>query len=470
MIRSLPSSAGVDSAIDYLQDRLGLLIPPDRRAEIEKRIRRTIAIRGMADPDWLLHALHTDEAMFEALVNEITVGETYFFRDPASFELIRKTILPDLDRSRPAGAPIHIWSAGCATGEEAYSLAILLEEEGWAERAHILATDISRDALHKARAAVYGPWALRGDGSGQLADRYFMKDAGRFRLADRFRSRVSFRYLNLASEFRPSPKDGLTRMDLILCRNVLIYLDAATTQAVARRLFDCLADGGWLLTGPSDPPLWPYAPYKTVITAAGVLYRRIDQADLQPMAETKILPKVLDHARPAAPPRAAFRPDAPQLADIPSPSGPTGRRKPGANNQNIDLALIRALADQGKISAAQQAAEEVIRRVPLSVEPRYLLATLALADGRTEEAITSLRQLLYINPSLAAAHMMLGMALLGKGDLMAARRAFENTFALSAERPEQEIVPLTDGETAGDLARAAKRQFDQLLSSLEEAI
>lgn len=466
MSSPMPSRSGFDSAIDHLRDRLGWSIPPDRRGEIEKRISRIISARGGGDPGRLLRALHTDETMFEALVDEVTVGETYFFRDPASFELIRKTILPDLDRNRPAGAPIHIWSAGCATGEEAYSLAILLEEEGWAaERAHILATDISQDALRKARAAVYAPWALRGDDSGQLAERYFVREAGRYRLAERFRSRVSFRYLNLASAFRPSLKDGLTRMDLILCRNVLIYLDGATTQAVARRLFDCLADGGWLLTGPSDPPLWPYAPFKTVLTAAGVLYRREGQASRQPVAKTRGAPNAL-HQRPAVQPRTALRPHA---TDILSSAAPIARQTVRPDDQDMDLGLIRTLADQGRIAAARQAAEEAIRRAPLLVEPRYLLATLALADGRVDEAVTSLRQLLYIDPDLTAAHMMLGTALLSKGEVAAARRAFAIAFALSAQRPEHEIVPLTDGETAGDLARAAKRQFDWLLPSLEVA-
>lgn len=460
-----PASAHMEGVIDYLQARFGLFVPPEKRKGAETRLYQVMAAQGLHGPLMMLDLLRTNSTVLQTVIDEFTVGETYFFRDPDLFALIRKTILPALQEERAPDAPLRLWSAGCATGEEAYSLAILLEEEGMAARADILATDISESALEKARAAVYGPWSLRGEDAGPLAARYFLKEGERYSLADRIRARVRFRYLNLASDFRPLAKDGLTRMDLILCRNVLIYLDEATTRAVAQRLFDCLAEGGWLLTGPSDPPLWSHAPYQTLVTSSGVLYRRAragDQREAMPPAPAN----QVDGRRAGVSEDARWsgrvRWDRPRAKAGALQAAAQARHGAAAPVPAVELAAIRALADQGNLAAAQEAARAAMRHHPLSVELWYLLAFLALADGKANDAVASLRRLIYIDPGLAAAHMLLGAVLKDKGEAPAARRAFETAFALCAGRPEQEKVPLLDGETCGHLAQIARRQLEQI--------
>ena len=261
-------------AIEVVRARTGLVFPPNRRREAEAGVRRAMAKAKISDPGQFVKRLSADRHVLDHLIDELTVGETYFFREPHQFELIRRQILPELGRRRHPAATIQVWSAGCASGEEAYSLAILLEEEGLADRSRILATDISRAALARARIATYGAWSLRSD-QDDLADRYFHYKGSRLVLAGRFRDRVSFARLNLAADNYPSLKTATIAVDLILCRDVLIYFNQATVRKVAGRLLSCLADGGWLITGPSDPPLWDYAPYDTVVTPAGVFYRRI---------------------------------------------------------------------------------------------------------------------------------------------------------------------------------------------------
>ena len=444
-----------DGLIDHLRARLGLAIPFGRTAALEAAIQRAMRICGVTDPVEFLPILQTDNSVFDTIVAEVTVGETYFFRDPNLFELVRKLILPEILRCRPAGAPIHIWSAGCATGEEAYTLAILMEEERLEARARILATDVSRQALRTARAGVFSRWSLRTD-TGRLAERYFIPEGDRLRLADRFRTRVSFKFLNLATEFAtagsaPSP------FDLILCRNVLIYLDPETIRQVARRLFDSLANGGWLLTGPSDPPLWNHAPFKTIITSSGVLYRREGRATSLPSGCKT------PHSRPSP---ALRLPDAAPKAQAPPRAAPAvpPRRTQRVMKGGAELREIRDLADRGELAAAESALLALLARDALSVEARHLLAVLHLAAGRTADAIGSLRRLIYLDPNVPAAHLMLGALLERQGDLAGARRAFEVALATSAERPSDETTPLSV-ETAGALARAAKRRIDQVLAS-----
>lgn len=456
------TDASLDPLIDHLRARLGLAISAERTAPLQDAIRRAMCACGVRDPVDFLPLLQTDNGVFDAIVAEVTVGETYFFRDPNLFGLVRKLILPEILRSRTADAPIRIWSAGCATGEEAYTLAILMEEERLEARARILATDVSRQALRRARAGLYSRWSLRSD-TGQLAKRYFTSEGDRLRLADRFRERVSFKFLNLATEFT-TPSSAPPPSDLILCRNVLIYLDPVTIRQVARRLFDSLADGGWLLTGPSDPPLWNHAPFRTMITSSGVLYRRENRTIVQQSTGQASRLRTPPPSQPQPP--AVERVEAMPKAQAPRRAAPAAapKRPQHVVKGCTGLQEIRALADRGELAAAEEALLELLARDALSVEARHLLAVLHLAAGRTADAIGSLRRLIYLDPNVPAAHLMLGALLERQGDLAGARRAFEVAFATSAERPPHESTPLS-GETAGALALTAKRRIDQVIAS-----
>ena len=138
----------------------GLVLDESRRVDAEDRMRRLAARLGLPGPEGLLAALPEAAEVREALLGELTVGETYFFREPPAFAAIRAIILPEL-RARASG-PLRVWSAGCASGEEAYSLAILLEEEGFGGASEVIATDLSRAARGRARAGADRPRSRRG--------------------------------------------------------------------------------------------------------------------------------------------------------------------------------------------------------------------------------------------------------------------------------------------------------------------
>ncbi|MCT7374369.1 CheR family methyltransferase [Chelativorans salis] len=268
------------SLVPQFGRKVGLSVPASREKAVVSAIRCAMEKRGIEDGTRFMDQIGRDQDLTDEIVAEATVGETYFFRDPSQFEVIRNFVLPSLLCERPENAPIRVWSAGCSTGEEPYSLAILAEEEGLADRISIIATDVSRRALKKAREAEYGEWSLRNGGMPFLK-RYFARRGDDFRLERRLARRVSFHRHSLGVDDVPSPKTGIAAFDLILCRNVLIYLETGAARRVARQLYDCLSEGGWLLFGPSDPPLWKYAPFETVITPAGVICQREARRDGQ---------------------------------------------------------------------------------------------------------------------------------------------------------------------------------------------
>src|SRR5690606_17546707 len=273
------SDPSFDAIASIIRERTGLVFPPSRREEIERALARALPHRR--DPDHIRTLLETNDEVKDALIAELTVGESYFLRDTGQFTLLR-SLLPQLAELRGT-LPVRVWSAGCATGEEPYSVAILSEQLGLGDRVSILGTDISRARLAHARRGVYRPWSLRGV-AGDVIARFFDRRGDVYHVRPQVRERVEFRYLNLAEDRFPSLTAGLWGMDVILCRNVLIYFDRETVTRVARGLVATLSDDGWLVLGASDPAIGELVDVEVHVTPGGIAYRRRGAPELAAQA------------------------------------------------------------------------------------------------------------------------------------------------------------------------------------------
>jgi chemotaxis protein methyltransferase CheR len=439
--------------IEQIASRAGLRVPPAREREIAAALGTLLETHRISGINQLAQRLETDEHLLEAITDELVVGETCFFRHPEQFDAIRTVILPSLLRMRSDEAPIRIWSAGCSTGEEPYSLAILMEEERLSARAEILATDISRSALEKARRAVYGSWSLR-EYPENVSRRYFHQHNGQWHLIDPIRCRVTFTLLNLASRQYPSTANGTAAVDLILCRNVLIYFDPEAVRQTAARLFEAVSEGGWLVAGPSDPPLWDYAPFETVVTPGGVFYKR-------PAGGAKA--SSASRPKHRSPSRSAFRVAAERRSKRSDPVPGCGRVIQLAGrlaSSEADNQRIHSLVEAGRLAEARRIIGEALRRHPLEYQLHYLSGVVFLASGRLEEAAAALRRSTYLQRSFAAGYFALGLSLEGT-DRAAALRAFVRARDLCGARPPDEAVTFTD-ETASSLARKARAYIRRL--------
>ncbi|KFA89318.1 CheR family methyltransferase [Archangium violaceum] len=480
---------GYLAVIDLVAVRAGLL-PPSCPAAAMEGIDRAMARAGLSDFPAYLAQLEADIALLDDLLVELTIGETYFFRNPEHFQFVRHQVLPDVRRRRGPTHVVRTWSAGCASGEEPYSLAVLLLEEGYGERMEVRATDVSRAALARAQVARYGEWSLRGTEANRM--RPFLHVEGkRYTLDAQVRTRVHFDYLNLADDTWPSHAQGIWGMDVIFCRNVLIYFNRSTIEAVARRLHASLADGGFLITGPSDPPLGTYAPFETILTDWGIVYHRptAGEAPLRsfPTAPPPApLPPFPPPVQPPAPPPVAVTPPMPAApappprpTALPALEGARRALEAGDWREAVRLAgalpedaeaeavAVRALANLEPLAAVRLCAEAT-QRHPLAAELRYLEALLLLGLGRLPESERAARQALYLEPSLAVAHLMLGHILRRQGDTAGARRSFHTAESLCASLPPETLVPLGDGERAGHLAEVARAERTRLEQAREE--
>jgi chemotaxis protein methyltransferase CheR len=399
MSRPLPP---LDVVVRFVAHHAGLAVA-NRREGLEAGIRRAMARAGVKDPVTYLSVLAGDPDALDDLLEELTVGETYFFREPGHFEFIRRAVLPEFRRT---GKPLRAWSAGCASGEEAYSLAMLFVQEGLGDQCHLLATDLCRSALERARRGVYRAWSLRGEAAA-LA-RPYLEPAGRsFRVAEAVRRTVVFRPLNLALDAYPSASTDTCVMDLILCRNVLIYLSVETVRRVARRLVEALNAGGWLVTASSDPPLADLAPFEVVTAREGVYYRRNPAAAAPRDARRadKIPPPVAEPGPAPGPEEStpvtvavlsaltatgAGGADLLEEARAALARGEYARALELTDSACEDPVLaalhVRALANRDA-QEAERACAAAADRHPLSVELAYLHALLLLDLGHDAEGL-----------------------------------------------------------------------------------
>lgn len=470
-VAATASGATSQAVRERIRALTGLVFPANRLDALAGGLQRSMRRALALDPQEYLARVERDPALLDDLVAEITVGETYFFRDPEQCRVIRERILPELFEAR-GGEPLRVWSAGCGTGEEAYTLAILLAEAGARGQVAVVGTDLSRRALARAREGRYTRWALRGVPPEQVA-RYFSQEAGEFVLGSGIRRQADFRYLNLVEDAYPSLASGISGMDLILCRNVLIYFDAATSALVIRRLMRALAPGGWLLLGASDPVPADRGPCEVVLTGAGLAYRRVGTAPattptaldaagmtsaapeipkgtLLPPPEAPAFATPVPATRPeveAPPPRAAARSvRGPRTPDLGSSAG----------DADAAIARVRALANGGDLVTAGRACAEALDRHRTSAELTYVHGVLLGEAGRPAEAAAALRAALYLDRTLAVAHLALARELARLADGPGALRALRNAERLLAACPEDTEVPASDGERAGRLLAAAR--------------
>lgn len=477
------SAEDLEPVLHAVRDSTGLTLPA-RTAPLAT-VSREMQRAGARDASEYLRLLADRGEAFDALVTALTVGETYFLRERGQLEFIGASVIPELLLAS-GGARLKAWSAGCARGEEAYSLAITAHEADAPIR--VLGTDISVPRLEQARSASYGEWSFRGVAP-DLRARYFRRTHDRFEVIPAIRSRVEFRELNLAAADW-SGADALGPFDLILCRNTLIYLDPQTVARVARRLLASLTPAGWLFLGASDPLLSGTVPCEVVLTGFGLAYRRPDVA-LQSRALHRPLHRAPDPPPLTRAPRHLLRERrrAPGPVSVGSPraasteavgasdadraqrayssrdyagAAEAARRQVAREPGNVSswVVLVRALANLGQLEDAGSACAAAHDLHRNSAELTYLHGLLLRESGRIEDAAAALRSAIYLDRALAIAHLTLGDVLASQGDTVPARRAFRNAHDILARTRADDVVPATDGLRAATLMQVTRSRLD----------
>jgi chemotaxis protein methyltransferase CheR len=445
---------------DLLYRAAGLAFDHSRRESLSYSVHERMRAAGCADVASYLalvaDATGTDER--QALLDEVTIPETHFFRNPPQIRALRKYVLPELLKQAGSMRRLRIWSAGCSTGEEPYTIAMLLREllpasSGWDLK--VMATDISTRALAAARRGRYSDRAFVMTDPVDL-QRFFVLDtsAGCYEVRDEIKELVEFRHHNLVTDPPPAQPGEL---DLVLCRNVTIYFDRETTRSLMMRLHTSLRDGGYLFLGHAET-LWQITDaFSLVSLGDAFVYRRPEPAG----ERRSVLPdrRTEDEPRPTKANRRRTVDDRravpterprPRLVVPPPPAPPVTAADP--------LLAVTAAVRDGRYEEAADLAAEVTTADPLRQNAHYLHG-LALSNlGRDAEALVVLRKAVYLAPDDGFAHFLLAGALERLEEPVAAARSYRAAAGTLGARPLDAVATELGGRSVAELAALCSQQ------------
>lgn len=495
-----------------IERRLGLRFDDNRLTQLAEVLTRRVQARRLSTGAYLAALLTELEASDElaALARELTVGETYFFRHTDQFRALREVALPERLSARAASRQLRLLSAGCASGEEAYSLAIVLREQVLdpSFESFVYGIDLNSDSLAKAERGVYGAWSLR-ETPESARQRWFVNEGREYRLKPELRHSVRFSQHNLTLEAPELLAPGM--FDVIFCRNVLMYFAPEHAMAAVERLTRALAPGGFLFLGHAetlrglshdfhlkhthntfyyqrrddlqprpklgahdahDAPAWPSAVapapqplngdwVKPWLDSVGRSAERIEALSLSAGTSQAAAPA---RAEPPTPPRDLSQPlellqnerfgDALAMMQQLSPSERT----------DPATLLLRAtlLTHQGELTEAEKTCHELLRLDDLNAGAHYLLALCCERRGNAQVAIEHDRTAVYLDAAFAMPHLHLGLMARQRRDPDSARNELTTALTLLEAEDASRLLLFGGGFSRGALLTLCRSELANL--------
>jgi chemotaxis protein methyltransferase CheR len=446
------------------------------------------------------------------LLDLITIGETYFFRNRAQFDVLMGSVLPMIMQRKAASRDktLRVWSAGCSRGAEAYSIAIAVAEvfpfyKDWT--ISILGTDINRNGLASAKEAIYNERDV-GQLPRECLDKYFKIRGSSYLLNSDVREFVQFEYHNVVKD--PCVDEKMLNLDLLFCRNVTIYFDGQTTRRVIEKFYNCLAPEGFLFLGHAET-LWQVTDlFESMEFPQSIIYKKrlgpVQEDRMKPfMAFPEIRIESLPLSAAHIPPLCRVgsepacesgipgpRPETSTSASSPfsalrvsksstEPVGPEKGESPpsswgGAGLIPLQklgmeecrgptlpsLAQATLLANEANYKEAVEILIRIIEADNLSVEAHYLLGLISYKNNNLKEAETQFRKVLYVNPDSVLAYFNLGNVYLFQGKFGEAERAFRNAIWLLDKGPKDEQIRDVEDFTVEYLLRACRNNLAEI--------
>lgn len=452
---STPTPITPPSAEDCAQlisSSLGLQFSDQDLPVLQSLFAARMRAGGFTNAEAYLRVLATDSGEGrqerEQFTTRFTTGETYFLRDARQLEVIIRQLVPELARRRADTRRLRFWSAACSSGEEPYTLAMLLREQapelaGW--DIEIIASDINSQVLDIARQGRYRDWSFRA--LDEPRKRRYFRQAGREWVIDEaLRRMVRFERVDLVAGRMPDASLGLDDLDLILCRNVFIYMTPVAIARIAAKFTSALAEGGYLVTGHGELLGHNTRGLHTRVFANSVvLHKQVADAPTVPaipLPAAKV--SVLKRAGPERPRR---------LQSIPALCHPATPPQSGAVLARQEELMQQAWrqADRGLVDASLQTCREVIALEPFDPWPYYLQAQLAQESGDTAQAKALLNQALYLDPHLVPAYLELAAMLEAEGAAERAQQLLGAACRVLRRLPPATAIRPYEHSTAADL-------------------
>lgn len=454
----------------FLAENMGIHFPQERWGELEKKL--LIPMHSLDFDEvtnfiqWLMKSPLNQEQI-ALLAHHLTVGETYFFRDLRRFVILEEQIFPEILKRHATDRVMRIWCAGCCTGEEPYSLAILLHRmlpdlRNW--KIYLVGSDINQEYLNKAKKGIYKNWSMRATPP-EVERKYFKKEGDYFHVIPEIKNMVEFFYLNLAKKNFDS-QQMLQNMDLILCHNVLIYFSKSQVKKCVHHLTDALADKGWLSVAAIESPFVEEKRLNPLHFNGATFFKKEASLPAQQLVTTEALPTV------AAP---GIKMSEDSLREVKKAEDSLGEVKKAPYQRSLELykqkqyqealdillpifttnegaetlkeklkevtLLIKIYANQGELNSALLWSESALQVDTLDPLLHYMRATIFREQGALCKAIEALKHALFLEPHFALAQYVMGIIEKKRGNHSAAQRAFDTALKILAlHRPEDQLL------------------------------
>jgi chemotaxis protein methyltransferase CheR len=451
MIQMFDSSKSYELIRVKLSELTGLRLGGLDAPRLNEYILERIDQLHLNSPDDYLCYLHEsciEGAMAETrLLSEVfSTLETYFMRDSGQMNLLRNVILPEIIERAQKKKEIHIWSAACSTGEEAYSVAIMLSDliPDWSKwHIRIVGTDINDNAILKAREAGYREWSFRGCHD-DFRNMYFQHRDGTWFIDSSIKHKVQFQVMDLVNTVLPNKDFPANAFDLILCRNLFIYLLPETVTIVVKKFVPCLKEDGILMTAHGEIYAHQQLGLNLKVYPESVVFQKTATENEPPVALVKNSNHRLNHQIRPATSSEKIRKEAPHVAEL--------------NHSNIDFpqkiekgANVWKLANSGQLDQALEACPELIHLEPLNPHFHYLASIIHLGQGNLDLAMAYLKKTIYLDPELIAAYIQLAELHYQLGDLTASNKNKVIASGLLKKLKPDELIPLLGENTASQM-------------------
>lgn len=445
----------IQAFIELIQSRTGLRIQAQNAPALEQTIQARMKVLKLTQPnqyyEYLIRAISLEKSHsnqeWQHFIQPLVIGESYFLRDKGQFQLLQQSILPELIYQRRQQAATHrtrpslrLWSAGCSTGEEAYSLAMLIQQlipdwQHWSLQ--IVGTDINADAIAFAKRGIYDSWSFRSMDD-TTRSRYFKPFHGKWKLDESICSMVTFCLGNLVQDNFPNLHSSLYNMDVIVCRNVFIYFTAQSIAIVLEKFAKTLNSNGYLITGHTELHNQNLMALRIKVYPESIVYQRSEEqtSDLKPsvsfptyvstVAPTPVIPlpeKPISRPQKIAPPQASLE-QAEQCFQKGDYAGTIAiseqiiRQNPQLVTLHHLMAIMaQAYLNLGAYEQAKHYAEKIAAIHTLSPAPYYLLAYIAREQKQCEQAKDLLKRIIYLEPTAIAAYLELSSIYAEEGNI-----------------------------------------------------
>lgn len=466
---------------------LGLNFPPSKTRELERGL-TTVAKEFGIEPsfdkiyEWLSQPNLGNEEL-KALSSALTVNETYFFREKPALNMLKNVIIPGLIELRKDNSrSIKIWSAGCSSGEEPYTLAIMLREyfpllKDWSIT--ILATDISPAVLQKALKGEYSEWSFR-ETDDTIRKKYFTQHGRHWQIVPEIRKMITFSFLNLSKNSYPSSVTNTHEMDVIFCRNVMMYFSDEVIRQVSARFYSALNPTGWFITSQVELNDDYFGQFARVQLENGIFYRKVPRrakelvlptAEVQPEQElpkrikrpdskpvsrpTKEIPKPIEKRTEQPSPEVYFNAGRYQLC------AEACRKVLEKDKENVQakVLLAKSLAHLGQLDEAETLIAGLVQKNVSDAGLYYLNALLLSERNDTQQAEEMLRKALYIDASHLHANLMMGRLQQSRGNSKGANMHFRAVLSGIEHFDDSKVLEDFDHMTVGRIREMIERQY-----------